>query len=29
MRKMLTAAWVLTKTRQTYDGARLYAAMEG
>lgn len=28
MRKMLMAAWVLTKTRQTYGRARLYAAME-
>lgn len=29
MRKLLMAAWVLMKTRETYDGARLYAAMEG
>jgi transposase len=29
MRKLLMAAWVLMKTRGTYDGARLYAAMEG
>lgn len=29
MRKMLTAAWALMKSRGTYDGSRLYAAMEG
>lgn len=29
MRKMLTAAWALMKSRETYDGARLYAAGEG
>lgn len=29
MRKLLMAAWVLMKTRGTYDGSRLYAAMEG
>jgi transposase len=29
MRKMLTAAWALMKSRGTYDGSRLYAAVEG
>ena len=29
MRKMLTAAWALMKSRGTYDGARLYATVEG
>ena len=29
MRKMLTAAWALMKSRGTYDGARLYAHVEG
>jgi transposase len=29
MRKMLTAAWALMKSRGTYNGARLYATLEG
>jgi transposase len=29
MRKLLTAAWALMKSRGTYDGARLYAPVEG
>jgi transposase len=29
MRKLLTAAWALMKSRGTYDGSRLYAAVEG
>ena len=29
MRKMLTAAWALMKSKATYDGSRLYAALEG
>jgi hypothetical protein len=29
MRKMLTAAWALMKSRGTYDGSRLYATVEG
>jgi transposase len=29
MRKLLTAAWALMKNRSTYDGSRLYAALEG
>lgn len=29
MRKLLTAAWALMKSRGIYDGARLYAAAEG
>jgi transposase len=29
MRKLLTAAWALMKSRGTYNGSRLYAAVEG